>query len=924
METANAFALSITPAGHLTLIPETDPAAAVGPPAAARIFAAFEHGSSAGILHLAATELQTDLPPGFSYARQFARNYLTELCRRPAPETTAVALTGFAGLPDQTPPAAPPPPLPPPAAEALAALALQAPPMPGAEYITAETLVAWWQDIDAHVRQHAADNPGGMQAWLQEKNPLWRLVGRVTFHLAQNKHDQQRPFAFMATYSHRLSAGGKVQHLPLARALQEYAGENNRAALLNLLKPIQAASEKSEIVRELVESQQIYRASAWTARQAHRFLIDVPAMEQCGIVVRVPDWWKSGRPPRPRVSVRVGETKGRLAMDALLDFQVRVEVDGRALTEAELDEMLAAENGLVRLRGEWVELDRQKLQEALDHWKAAQRAAGDGVSFFEAMRLLNAPALAQQVAVPEETAQTADWSAITAGETLREMLAQLAAPEAKLPEHPPGLRADLRPYQQIGTQWLHFLSSLGLGACLADDMGLGKTIQVLALLLHLRHAEKQGPKRTNLLVVPASLIGNWKAEIARFAPDLTMLVLHPSETPPDQMDAFRKNPEETLAKIDLVVTTYGMLLRLEPLFAVQFNLLILDEAQAIKNPGARQTHAAKKLSAAGRITLTGTPVENRLGDLWSLFDFLNPGLLGSAKRFATFTKRLASGENPNYAPLRALVRPYILRRLKTDRAIISDLPDKTEMKTYCQLTPRQGALYHGCIEQMKDALESADGIQRRGLILAFLMRFKQICNHPAQYAGDNNFSATESGKFQRLAPLCEELSERQEKVLIFTQFREMTQPLADYLETLFSRPGLVLHGGTPVARRRELVEAFQREDGPPFFILSVKAGGTGLNLTAASHVIHFDRWWNPAVENQATDRAFRIGQKKNVFVHKFVCQGTVEEKIDAMISDKMALSSQLLEGGGEKMLTEMSNAELLSLVQLDANKALDV
>ena len=348
---------------------------------------------------------------------------------------------------------------------------------------------------------------------------------------------------------------------------------------------------------------------------------------------------------------------------------------------------------------------------------------------------------------------------------------------------------------------------------------------------------------------------------------------------------------------------------------------MLDEAQAIKNPGTRQAKEVKSISGRVRIALTGTPVENRLSDLWSLFDFISPGLLGSAQRFKQFASALEKREPPSYAPLRALVQPYILRRLKTDRSVISDLPDKVEMAAWCGLSKAQTVLYGQAVKNLAEVLkEQQEGIKRRGLILSALMRFKQICNHPDQALGDGDYAEERSGKFARLREITEEIASRQEKVLIFTQFREMTRPLAYFLATLFGRPGLVLHGGIPVAERKKLVDRFQHEDGPPFFVLSLKAGGTGLNLTAASHVIHFDRWWNPAVENQATDRAFRIGQKKNVVVHKFVCKGTVEEKIDELIRAKSGLATELLEGA-ETMLTEMDDTALLRLVALDIDRA---
>ena len=452
-------------------------------------------------------------------------------------------------------------------------------------------------------------------------------------------------------------------------------------------------------------------------------------------------------------------------------------------------------------------------------------------------------------------------------------------------------------------RWLHLLARLGLGACLADDMGLGKTIQVLALLLTLERS------RPSLLVAPASLLANWQQEAERFTPGLRCLVAHSSQMSQEELRAL---DAERLAGTDLLITSYGTLMRLPNLLAMHWHLVVADEAQALKNPSTKQTRAVKQLQAHARIALTGTPVENRLSDLWSIFDFTHPGLLGSQKAFAGFTKNMA-----HYGPLRTLIKPYILRRMKSDKRIISDLPDKTEMTAWCGLRPAQAALYQRAVKELAAALEQTEGIERKGLVLAYLMRFKQICNHPSHWLGDGDWKPDDSGKFARLAEITETIAARQEKVLVFTQFQETTAPLAAFLGNVFGREGLVLHGGTPVSKRRELVKRFQEDEQCPFFVLSLKAGGTGLNLTAASHVIHFDRWWNPAVENQATDRAWRIGQHRNVLAHKFVCRGTIEERIDEMIRAKQQLAQDVLEDGAEIKLTEMSDAELLDLVKLD-------
>ena len=623
------------------------------------------------------------------------------------------------------------------------------------------------------------------------------------------------------------------------------------------------------------------------------------------------------------MSVRVGDKKrSGLGLDSMLSFSVDMTLNGEQLTEAEWRTLMQAHSGLVLLRGQWVEVDPSKLKSVLEHWKRVEQGElGDGVSFLQAMRMLSGVPMDGEAAAKDQSS-TANWSDVVAGDWLHDTLEKLRSPENAAIDPNKELQATLRPYQSTGVKWLWFLQSLGLGACLADDMGLGKTIQVIALLLQLKREAKAKASPT-LLIAPASLLANWKNELTRFAPTLRVGFLHPSESNPDDWrDA--KSAAAYIANDDVVITTYGQATRLEWLSAQTWRLIVLDEAQAIKNPGTKQTRAIKRLSAPARVALSGTPVENRLGDLWSLYDFLNPGLLGNVSEFGRYVKKLQEDEPPNFAPLRQLVRPYLLRRLKTDRSIISDLPDKTEQTAWCGLSKKQAALYQRSVEDLEERLNNVEeGIERRGLVLAFLMRFKQICNHPSHWLADGGFEPADSGKFERLSELCEEIASRGEKALIFTQFREMTEPLAAHLRNVFGKPGLILHGSIAVKERQKLVSEFQRDDGPPFFVLSLKAGGTGLTLTAASHVIHFDRWWNPAVENQATDRAFRIGQKRNVLVHKFVCRGTIEEKIDALINDKRALAESVLgaQGGAEVLLTEMKNDELLRFVSLDLKSA---
>jgi non-specific serine/threonine protein kinase len=892
-------ALLLTPSGHLLL---GDDPQQPGLPAALLpgLTQAFDQGAGHGLLYLGATQVASVLPPAWAWWRDLAARYVTALCATGDDSAGAHAATGTLAVAV-------------PAAAWLESLIADAPPMLGAEYLDAEVLASLWTQMDAALRAEWAQAGCTLAAFLKARHPAWNLVGRVYFNLAENRKDPDAPFAFLATYTARLSAQGKAQHLPLSKALEQFSDGKSQAQLLALLRPVQAAAAQCDWLRDMVQAGEIYHPLRWTPADAWQFLGDVPKLEAAGVVVRAPGGWGAGRPPRPQVTVRVGaDAPSLLGQNALLDFDMAVTLDGEALSAAEVKALLKGSDGLRLIRGRWVEVDRERLGRMLDHVRALeQSASAEGLPFAQAMQLMAGASLDGALEPAD-----AEWSQTVAGPWLEQTLEALRQPQHAGPLRlGTQLKAQLRPYQETGVHWLHLLTRLGLGACLADDMGLGKTIQVLALLLLLK--KEKSADRPSLLVAPASLLANWAAEAERFAPSLRLLVAHPSVLPAQEL---RSLGSAQLAHVDLVITSYGTLLRAPALMSTRWYLAVIDEAQAIKNPGAKQTLHIKKLQAHTRIALTGTPVENRLSDLWSIFDFTHPGLLGSGKVFGAFTKRL--GESKHYGPLRSLVRPYILRRLKTDKQVIADLPDKTEVKAWCHLSPAQAALYQRAVDDMAGALENSEGIGRKGVVLAYLMRFKQICNHPSQWLGDGDWAAADSGKFARLRELVEVIAARQEKLLVFTQFRETTEPLAAFLGSVFGRAGLVLHGGTPVARRRALVRQFQEDERTPFFVLSLKAGGAGLNLTAASHVIHFDRWWNPAVENQATDRAFRIGQKKNVLVHKFVCRGTVEDRIDALIESKQQLVNDVLEGGsGELLLTEMSNRQLLDLVRLDIHSA---
>jgi len=859
---------------------------------------AFSRGGAHGVLHLGMVEVGTELEGAARFFRDFGQRLVSAVCG--AVDPRAPVVVPRVEVSD----------------ESLRQSAMAVPPLVGAERIDEDWLGALATAVLDALDERVREADATVADYLAEQNEAWHVVGRVCCHLAENKGDPGHPFAFIATYTEALSTRkGEPVHVPLGRALEQYAGARRKAQLVALLEPLSRAAEESELMDELVAEGDVYHPLAWTAAHAHRFLQEVPALERAGLVVRTPPWWKPGQRPRPRVQVSVGTRKpADVGGDAILDFDVAVTLGGKKLTDRDLARLRAAGDGLVRLKGQWVEVDQEGLAKVLDRWEEAQRQMeNEGLTVAEAMRWI-AGARVDEKRRALELDDRPDWSEVVAGKWLGRQLETLRDPSVgQAIERGAGLKATLRSYQKRGVAWLAALYRMGLGGCLADDMGLGKTIQVLALLSLLKQRKEKG---TDLLVVPASLLANWQAEQARFAPHLRLLVAHTSALPRKELMELRADDWRAY---DLVLTTYGTVGRLKSMASFSWRAVVLDEAQAIKNPGTRQSRAVKALKARWRLALTGTPVENRVGDLWALFDFLNPGLLGGRDAFGRLCKQMNRAEQ-GFAPLRRLVAPYILRRLKVDRNIVPDLPDKVEMTAHCLLTEKQAGLYQRLVERMKAELAAREGIERRGMVLSTLMGLKQICNHPSQWSGDDGYEADHSGKLLRLQELCEPMAARQEKALIFTQFREMTGPLADHLTTIFGRPGLVLHGNTPVKRRGKLVERFQAADDVPFMVLSLKAGGTGLNLTAASHVIHFDRWWNPAVEDQATDRAFRIGQRRNVVVHKMVCRGTIEERIDEMIRDKRKLAAELLAGEGEVNLTELDDEALLAMVSLDVDK----
>jgi SNF2 family DNA or RNA helicase len=653
------------------------------------------------------------------------------------------------------------------------------------------------------------------------------------------------------------------------------------------------------------------------AERAYSFLRQsAPLLEQSGFGVLLPSWWEK---PSARIGIKLKlmpaheVTNGKVASHALLGakgiiaYDWAVAVGDETLSESEFEQLASLKVPLVQIRGEWVELRPEDVEIAITFFKK-KHSRGE-MTLGEAMQLglgADNEAVETEIGLPIVEVEAEGW--------LEDMLDSLSEGVEITPvKTPRTFHGKLRPYQKKGVSWLAYLAKFGLGACLADDMGLGKTIELIALLLHERADKRVKKLAPTLLICPMSVVGNWQREVERFAPSLKVMVHHGADRHTGKIFAREAK------KHDLVISTYALAHRdEETLSNARWRHVVLDEAQNIKNPAAKQTQAIKNLEAEHRIALTGTPVENRLSELWSIMDFLNPGYLKSAEHFRTnFALPIERYRRTERAELlRRIIQPFVLRRVKTDPKIIKDLPEKMEMKVYYNLTKEQASLYEAVVAEMMAQIEDSEGIERKGLVLATLMKLKQITNHPALFLQDGSPLPGRSGKLARLEAMLEEVLAEGDKALIFTQFAGMGVMLRHYLQEKLGCETLFLHGGTTKKQRDAMILRFQTDPhGPPLFVLSLKAGGFGLNLTAANHVFHFDRWWNPAVENQATDRVFRIGQKKNVQVHKFICIGTLEERIDQMIERKKELAESIV-GAGEAWVTELSTDQLREVFAL--------
>jgi len=848
------------------------------------LFSSYTNNNDDWLLRLGLSDPNTSLSPSLDYIRQLAQNFTQQLLKTSELETLRENIDIF--LPDID----------------RAVLLDRVPLIPGSEYINDDFLDIVWARLHRFFVLSIKDYEGSVESFIQAFRSDIHLIGRIYFHMVESKRSD-KPFAFLVTYSTRLNTEGKSRHLPLKYALQEYGNDQDK--LMELLTTVYRASEQSTLIKEMIDTGELFHPLGWTPNEAYTFLKEIPLYEASGILCRIPNWWKT-KGASSTLSISLGDKKpSLLGMESILSFKATILIGDLELTLSEAKKLLAETEGLAFLKNKWIPVDHDKLKQTLAAYENAKQLINDGLTIREAMQLQLSPQKLMDISDDDD-----ELVSISNGKWFASVMEKLRNPATvaavKLKS---SFKASLRDYQKDGLNWLYYLHNLNFGACLADDMGLGKTVQLLAFL---NTISKKGKGAASLLILPASLIANWINEIHQFYPGLNYFVAHPGFHPP----GF--SLEQTLKQLenfDLVITTYALSYRYDWMQSYCFRYIILDEAQAIKNPNTKQSKGIKKLKSQNRIIMTGTPIENRLSDLWSLFDFLNPGLLGTKKEFSEFAKGLKN-KPEGYKRLRRIIRPYILRRMKTDKSIISDLPDKVEMKTFADLSKKQIVLYKKIVLDIEKSIEKSEGIQRKGLILSALIKFKQLCNHPDQYLGIDTYEEKHSGKFARLREICETIYEKRERVLVFTQFKEITSHLSEFLTTIFQRQGLIIHGSVTVKKRRGLIDQFQSDSYVPFMVLSLKAGGVGLNLTRANHVIHFDRWWNPAIENQATDRAFRIGQKKNVMVHKFITRGSIEEKIDQMIEEKKQLSNDIIESAGEAWITEMDNDRIMDLFRL--------
>ena len=711
------------------------------------------------------------------------------------------------------------------------------------------------------------------------------IPSRVYFHLVENKQRDKYPFAFLATYTTIIN--NSVTHAPLKNALDEM--HDNQNELRTLIQSINAVAEESAFIQHLVKTGDIFYPIKFTDDEAYQFLKEINLYEQHGIICRIPRWYNDNN---NSIKLDIDEKKqyqqsffNKLTINA---FTPQMIYHGIPISLEEAQILLAKKEGLEQIKGHWVEIDHQQLESLLNEYETL---SNDGSTLLDIIK--------NKSGLGGIETRNDRISIEFSREDFVEDFLRRAISSVTCTPIPKRFEAVLRHYQIDAFNWLYALKELGMGACLADDMGLGKTIEVLSFL---ERMQEEGATRI-LIIVPATLVDNWRHEVEKFAPNMDVFVLR-----------GQNEPTGTCVNAYLTICTYQTAVRSEYICRMNWDVVILDEAQAIKNYYTAQARKVKTLKSNMRIAMTGTPIENNLVELWSIFDFINPGLLGTRQEFINLYSKLRAHPN-GYKDIKALINPFVLRRVKTDKSIISDLPEKHEIEVAITLTKEQIVLYNKVVKIMNSSIRKAhDKKEERIFVMSSLMKLKQVCNHPSQYYGDSYYDTKQSGKFTELKRICDTINEKNERVLVFTQFKEIIPALNNLLEDVFCSKGYCIDGSTSMKKRDEYVQSFQAGNAP-FMILSLKTAGVGLNLTAAQHVIHFDRWWNPAVENQATDRAYRIGQHKSVTVYKFISANTIEEVINKMLKSKQELADLMINGLEGNILSKLSTEEILKAAQ---------
>ncbi len=754
----------------------------------------------------------------------------------------------------------------------------------GSENVTVEWIKNILNNLLVVYKNEIKIFDGNVDLYFTNKNKTLVVPSRVYFHMVESPNGDL-PFAFLVTYTTIVDR--VIKHLPLRYALREYS--NIEDEFKELTKCLYKVGKESLFIRNLIQSGEIFSPIYFSTDDAYTFLKEIPLYEKNGIVCRIPNWWKQ-RNNTTTIKIDIQQKKrdgfGYFGVCNLVNVSPKMKYQGIEITQSEIEDLLITSEGLSLIKGKWIEIDKNKLKSLLDGYEIIKN---DGSSLSEFINIYKSNIFDSNDINVEFNYE--NWTKNLVNKSLEKYPALRNVPNE--------FHGSLRPYQYEGFKWLVGMSQYGFGMCLADDMGLGKTVQILAFLL----SYQKYHNKNVLLIVPASLIGNWEMELKKFAPSIDYYVAR-----------YINSNSIKIKTTFLTITTYQVSQNLISIYDINWGIVILDEAQAIKNP---ETKTAKKIKSIKRelsIALTGTPIENNLLNLWSIFDFLNPGLLGNESEFRNMYDIKSSNFN-NVSKINKIIKPFILRRQKTDKEIISDLPEKCENILYTELTKKQIILYKKIVSELENkTISDKNQFIQKKILLTAILQLKQICNHPSQFTGDGDYSITDSGKFIMLKHLCENIFEKREKVLIFTQFKEITEPLNNLLKNIFGKEGFIITGETPNKQRDKYVNKFQNDD-IPYMILSIKAAGVGLNLTSATNVIHFDRWWNPAVENQATDRAYRIGQKKCVNVYKFTTKDTIEEIISSLMETKIQLSESILGNIDNNIFNKLSNEEILKSIQ---------